>query len=120
MLNIRIAGAAALACLILAAPAHAQIGQPEPPIEGPGCPRAGTTSPRSSERATVTFSNAERPRLSLYWVDFNGSVVEYRQLRRGQSYTVDTFVRHVWVVLDNNGDCVSVLRVPPGGGTFAC
>lgn len=97
---------------------QAQQRQPEPPIEGPGCPRPGTKSPRTSQRAPVTFFNGQHREAHVYWVDFNGNSVFYSKINRGQSYQVNSFAGHVWVALNERGRCVSTFSVPASGGTL--
>ncbi|AVO44437.1 hypothetical protein [Phreatobacter cathodiphilus] len=97
---------------------QAQQRQPEPPIAGPGCPRAGTKSPRSSQRVPVTFFNGQHREAHLYWVDFNGNSVFYAKINRGQQYQVNSFAGHVWVALNERGRCVSTFAVSPAGGTI--
>lgn len=103
----------------LPSPVGAQQRQVEPPIEGPGCPRLGTRSPRSNQRASVNFFNGQHREAHIYWVDFNGSAVLYATLRRGQSYKVNSFVGHVWVILNESGRCVSNFPIAPGGGEIS-
>jgi len=111
-------GAAALALLVFAGPSSAQIGPPEPPLEGPGCPRVGTTSPRTSERTTMTINNPNRRNYTVYWIDFGGSPVPYAEMQGRTRYTVNTFVGHVWVLVGANGRCLTVFRAQPGNPEF--
>lgn len=112
-------GAAGLLCLLLGSPSFAQIGQPEPPFEGPGCPRDGTVSPQSSARATLTIHNPSRRKMFLYWVDFDGSSVLYAEMQGKTKYTINTFVGHVWIMAGPSGStCETVIKIPRGNPEY--
>jgi hypothetical protein len=61
---------------------------------------------------TVTFTNATGEYRVLDWLDFNGVPVEYARLESGQSYTVQTYTTHPWMVTDGPGNCIE--RFMPG------
>jgi hypothetical protein len=76
------------------------------PLES-GCAQEGSIkSPASLNVATITFDNQSRQDVKVYWLDFSGARVFYRDLKVGARYDQPTWVGHVWVVADTSGKCV--------------
>ncbi len=99
---------------------QAQTRQTEPPSTGPGCPRQGTRSPHATARAKVTFLNTNAGgTITINWIDFDGNWVHYANVARGRQFDSNSFVGHVWVVLDANGRCIGTPVVSTGTPTFA-
>ena len=66
----------------------------------------GVASPASTQKVRVVFvSRADHTR-SLYWLDFEGHRKLYTHLKPGETYEVDSFVGHAWVMLDRRRHCV--------------
>jgi hypothetical protein len=84
--------------------------------DGPGCPHPGRhVSPRSSDRATVIFTNRADRAVNVYWLDFQGQPREYAALLPGQSYTINTFVGHLWIAKAQDRTCFGGLHaIRPG------
>lgn len=76
-------------------------------------------SPASDEAAAIEFINASDIAISIYWVDFDGQLVDYAGTLPGESVTLDSFVGHNWVGKDFNGTChSSILTVYPGKTSY--
>jgi hypothetical protein len=58
---------------------------------------------RNSQRINLQFLNTRRYRVRLYWVDFDGGLDYLFILGRGESRTIPSFSRHVWVWISENG-----------------
>lgn len=89
-----------------------------PPIEGPGCPRAGTKSPRSNVATSITFYNSGDPangKIEVHWVDFNGNSVFYGHVAPRQRLNLNSWAGHVFAILNGRGNCIGVVKVPNGG-----
>jgi hypothetical protein len=52
----------------------------------------------SRQRATLQVSNLSGETVQVFWIDFSGKEVLYRELKSGESYTQETFVTHPWRV----------------------
>lgn len=93
--------------------------QPRPaaqPAQGLGCPRPGTVrSQNSNQAATIQFVNNSFRPLKIYWLDFQGQRVFYRDLRHGQSYMQPTYFTHPWIAVDPNGSCFTPFRATTAG-----
>lgn len=73
---------------------------------GDDCPAFGDyVSPASDVPAHVRFYNASDIAVSLYWIDFDGQIVEYAGTLPGESYEVDSYVGHYWLAKDFDGTC---------------
>ncbi len=73
----------------------------------------------SDEAAQIEFINASDIAISIYWVDFDGKLVDYAGTLPGESVTLDSFVGHNWVGKDFNGTChSSILTVYPGKTSY--
>ncbi|MBY0299390.1 MAG: hypothetical protein K2X71_25680 [Methylobacterium sp.] len=89
-----------------------------PPIEGPGCPRQGTKSPRSSSAIPVTFYNSGDPAngtVEVHWVDFSGNSVLYGRVAPRQKLDLKSWAGHIFVVVNGRGRCINVITVPSSG-----
>jgi hypothetical protein len=73
----------------------------------------------SDESAQIEFINASDIAISIYWVDFDGKLVDYAGTLPGESVTLDSFVGHNWIGKDFNGTChSSILTVYPGKTSY--
>lgn len=83
---------------------------------GAACPAVGEVrSGGNTTPAQVTFQNAADMAISIYWLDFNGTPVEYAGLLPGDSYSVDTWTEHYWLAKDFDGTCHGGVIVPAPG-----
>ena len=65
-------------------------------------------SENSRQRVSVTFTYEQKPTtlehsddlsgVSLMWKDYQGGEVEYKRLNPGETYSVNTFLSHPWVL----------------------
>ena len=61
--------------------------------------------------ADVTFVNASPGTRTVAWIDYNGGVVHYSTLAPGQSYAVNTYLTHPWLIVDDAGVCRAMYLV---------
>lgn len=75
------------------------------------CDLWGKASSRESyDQITFNFSNQTSNYRVISWLDFNGDVKEYATLAPGQSFEVQTYEGHPWMVQDGRGDCLEVIE----------
>ncbi len=60
----------------------------------------------SEEAVSVSFTNHQQDKRSLYWIDFDGKEVHYKTLQQGETYHVTTYLTHPWVVRNEKQACV--------------
>ena len=72
---------------------------------------AHSMKPTSPIKAKMFNKRAEAIR--IYWINENGARVFYQQLASGGTFTVDTFVRHAWVVTNTQEDCIRIYYPQP-------
>ena len=90
-----------------------------PPVD---CGREAASRSLNSGRSTfVTFVNRLDESVRVYWLNFDGRRVYYRDIEPGESYRQLTFVTHPWVVTNSNtehgaGHCLAMFQpaVVPG------
>lgn len=109
-------------------PPRAAAAKPKPvaPVEsdaarmGRGCPAFGELASFPSEApATATFINGADQAVSIYWIDFDGQIQEYAGLLPGESWSVDSYVGHLWLAKDFDATCHGgVIEVGPGENVF--
>ncbi len=56
----------------------------------------------------ITFDNQLKKPVKIYWLNYSGERVFYRQLQSKESYTQQTYVTHPWVVTDVGDACLGV------------
>ncbi len=74
----------------------------------------GTKSLNSLDSVNITFTNNSKRLLHIKWVDYNGSEVNYSDLADGNSWSVPTYLTHVWVIRKTDGACSTIL-IPKTG-----
>jgi hypothetical protein len=75
---------------------------------GFGCPAPGSVrSQNSGQPATIQFVNNSFQTQKFYWLDYQGQLKFYKELKHGQSHTQRTYLTHPWVAIDPNGSCSS-------------
>jgi hypothetical protein len=52
------------------------------------------------------------------WLGFDGRPVEYKNIDKGQSYTVDTYAGHIWMFTDGPGNCIELYTIKSGVKKF--
>ncbi len=53
----------------------------------------------------VTFTNGAEGTRHVTWINYEGGVVHYSTLAPGQSYAVNTYLTHPWLIIDDKGVC---------------
>lgn len=79
---------------------------------------AAIYSVQGVQPTTVTFHNAGRIVIRIYWIDYEGSRRHFSTLRPGQSYSANTFASHPWIVTDNQDNCQQVVFAERDTMTF--
>ena len=78
--------------------------------EAASCGQFGNLrSQESRTKVTVTFVNRTNAYRSVDWLDFNGRPVNYANLNPGETYRVDTYLTHPWMITDGPGNCVQMV-----------
>lgn len=95
---------------------------------GNGCNDVGQyRSLHSNNPTDIVFVNHSGAYRVVYWLDFNGSPVQYGALNPGEQMGISSYMTHPWMITDGPGNCVEViflldgLRVYPltaTGGNF--
>lgn len=83
---------------------------PEIANAGPARCSAESISKSTSGKVTtkITFDNKLKQPVKIYWLNYSGNRVFYRQLKPRESYTQQTYVTHPWVVTDAGDACLGV------------
>jgi hypothetical protein len=55
---------------------------------------------------TIVFYNSRVFTVRIYWVNYRGTLLFYRNLPPGQSYAQASYARHPWVFLTSNNVAV--------------
>lgn len=73
------------------------------------CPAESVSKSTSGKITTkISFKNRLKQTVKIYWLNYSGRRVLYRQLKPGESYTQQTYVTHPWVVTDIGDACLGV------------
>jgi hypothetical protein len=51
-------------------------------------------------KTRITFVNRSKQPVKAYWLDYSGERVFYKELKPSESYSLDTFVTHPWLITD--------------------
>ena len=82
------------------------------------CSKYGTVkSQNSNTPAKLTFINKTPEMRVIEWINYQGGLQEYARLDPGQSYTVNTFLTHPWLVSDGPGNCYKIYLPKAGSRT---
>jgi dipeptidyl aminopeptidase/acylaminoacyl peptidase len=65
---------------------------------------------------TLTFVNATEAPVTLFWINTAGERVRYPEVPAGERYDEHTYVGHVWLVADTNGQTLGVYEAADNGG----
>ncbi len=85
--------------------------------EAAGC-NLGAKSKKSTASVKVKFVNKSGEYRGVFWLDYNGKMVNYANLNPGESYTIDTFVSHPWVFTDGPGNCIEMFYPAKGKNRY--
>lgn len=80
------------------------VTQPDLPCSQEASLRSHAT-PTSTQ---ITFTNESTATVKVYWLNYSGVRVLYRQLLPGRSYVQGTYVTHPWVVANSTGACIGI------------
>lgn len=86
----------------------------EPAYEFPCTDATKLRSERSTETAKIRFVNESEATLIIQWIDFNGALKEYGEVKPGAELTQDTFISHPWIAAYQEGSCRQMFL--PGNG----
>jgi len=75
---------------------------PELPAPHPSGPGGAETE--------VTFTNATKANISIYWIDLSGRRQRYATVRAGDQWNAQTYAQHVWLVTDAAGKTLAVVE----------
>ena len=73
-----------------------------------------TRSQQSQQKSVARFVNIGQRALKVFWLDYSGNRKFYANLHAGQSYQVNTFETHPWLIVDENNHCVGVYYADRG------
>lgn len=62
----------------------------------------------SKHKTTISFFNATEGSLKIYWLDFKGDRMLYRDLPVGKAHKQQTFMTHPWLVADKEGNALAI------------
>lgn len=74
----------------------------------------GLKSLNSLDSVNVTFTNHSKRLLHINWIDYSGSEVSYQDLADGASWTVPTYLTHVWIIRKTDNACSTILILKTG------
>ena len=60
----------------------------------------GLKSENGNVKTRITFVNRSKQPVKAYWLDYNGERVFYKELKPSESYSLDTFLTHPWLITD--------------------
>lgn len=75
-------------------------------------------SQRSDIPVSVVFRNRTDGYRSLMWIGFDGTPVQYASLNPGETFSVNTYVTHPWMITDGPGNCIEMFMPQPGQTIF--
>lgn len=59
-------------------------------------------------KTAIQFANQSGDVRKIYWLDYEGKRSLYQTLSAGQTYEVDTFLTHPWLITNNNDDALEI------------
>jgi hypothetical protein len=75
-------------------------------------------SPPSRESTAMTFVNRSEQSLQIFWLDFQGYRVFYRNLVPHGRFEQKTFIGHNWLVTSRDGRCIGIFKAAPESVAF--
>ena len=78
---------------------------------------SGLKSLNSFDTVNITFTNHSKRLLHINWIDYNGSEMSYKDLEDGTSWTIPTYLTHVWIIRKTDNACSTILIPKTGAGT---
>lgn len=80
--------------------------------------QSGARSLRSDVPVSVVFRNLADGYRSVMWIGFDGMPVQYANLNPGETFSVNTYVTHPWMITDGPGNCIEMFMPQPGRASF--
>ena len=74
----------------------------------------GVKSLTDLDSVNITFTNNSKRLLHINWIDYSGSEVTYTDLPDGGTWSIPTFLTHVWIIRKTDGACSTIL-IPKTG-----
>ncbi len=71
----------------------------------------GAHSMTYGQEATITITNYLSNSVHIYWINYQGNRVVYRNLEPGESYRQKTYFTHIWLATVEDGSCASLFLV---------
>ncbi len=97
-------------------------GSDPAPVQDPRWATCRMQSSARSERSdipvNVVFRNLADGYRSVMWIGFDGMPVEYANLNPGETFSVNTYVTHPWMITDGPGNCIEMFMPQPGQTNF--
>ena len=86
------------------------------------CPHEfGLKSLNGNKQTRIIFKNrarSEEESFKIYWLDYNGRRKLYKHLFKGETFTINTFLTHPWLVTapvpGGGEDCIKIYMPDPG------
>lgn len=83
------------------------------------CDTLGREVSRNSDTpVSMTFANRSEGYRSILWIDFNGQPKEYANLNPGESFSINTYLTHPWMITDGPGNCLEMFMPQLGVSQF--
>ena len=79
----------------------------------------GVRSVTYGQEATLTITNYLSSSVRVYWINYQGNRVLYRNLGPGESYRQKTYFTHIWLATLEDGGCASLFLVDRQVDRFA-
>lgn len=82
------------------------------------CSKFGSLRSKNANTPTkLTFVNQTPEMRVIEWINYQGGTQEYARLQPGDTWTVNTFLTHPWLVTDGPGNCYKIYLPKPGART---
>ena len=78
---------------------------------------SGLKSTAGEVVAKLKFENTKSSPVLLFWIDYGGAPVFYKNIEPGETYEQSTFMTHPWVVTDLNGNRIGDIEAELPGKT---
>jgi hypothetical protein len=74
-----------------------------------GCEVVGSIrSEQGTAPAVMVFEDSLDQPISIYWINYNGDRIIYKDLQPGGSFSVNTYFTHPWLITRQDGACLDV------------
>ena len=75
-------------------------------------------SQNSDTPVRLTFRNRTNGSRGVLWIGFDGVPKDYANLNPGESFTINTFLTHPWMLTDGPGNCLEMYMPQQGVSVF--